>query len=212
MKRLFVLGNGPSLLGQLPLLRRLDEEDTFACNRFCRWSQMPFAPTYYACSANAILKGVEPKAPPFKKERFLVSRMRAQLEQFEDWTKCYKKEHFPLCFQPERTPEGYVKVKGGGTMVGIMVQLAFGMRYTNIYTLGVEQKGSGHVFDPDSKDGLKYFIPDPPVLFEFWNLIKVLAMHNHVQLTDCTPDGAFNPILGYQSLEDVLAGISLSKR
>lgn len=43
-KRCFVLGTGPSLVAQLPLLAKLKDEFTFTCNRAAKWEELPFTP------------------------------------------------------------------------------------------------------------------------------------------------------------------------
>ena len=45
--RIFILGTGPSLIDQLPLLALLQDEATFACNSLPSWKELPFTPTYY---------------------------------------------------------------------------------------------------------------------------------------------------------------------
>jgi len=43
-QRAFMLGTGPSLIDQLPLLERLKTEYTFTCNRMRRFKELPFTP------------------------------------------------------------------------------------------------------------------------------------------------------------------------
>ena len=197
MKRCFILGNGPSLLSQD--LSPLRMETTFACNRFVRW-QGAWTPTYYACSANAIIKGVEPAEPPFKESKFLVSRRRDQLASFNgDWVKVYKKESFP----PLMSGATELNVMGGATMVGVMAQLAIWLGYEQLYFLGIEQQPGGHVFDPMGSK-MPYFIPDEAELFKRWAELKSIYEAVGVRLRDCTPRGRLNEILGYQLLKEVL--------
>lgn len=42
-----MLGTGPSLIEQLPLLENLQDEATFGCNTLVKWKELPFEPTYY---------------------------------------------------------------------------------------------------------------------------------------------------------------------
>lgn len=197
-KRLFILGNGPSLLTQAGSLSHLDG-DTFACNRFIHWNGH-ISPTYYACSANAVLKGVEPDNPPFQRERFMVSRRRDQLEGWDRWTPVYKKEWHDF-LMPGASD---LAVRGVVTMPGIMAQLAVWMGYDDLYFLGIEQRGSGHVFDPEGKQEMTYFIPDEEALFKNWRALKDVYTARGIHLTDCTPNGRLNEMLGYQPLEEVL--------
>ena len=196
---ILIVGGGPSLEGQKDLLRNVPF-DTFACNRFTLWEERPFLPTYYACSANAVLKDVEPRDPPYVQERFMVSRRRDQLEGWDGWTPVYKKEKHDLLL-----PGGELLVKGGSTMPGIMAQLAIWMGYTNLYFVGIEQKGSGHVYDLEGELQHYYFIPDEDVLFTNWKEIK--DFYKDIEMTDCTPNGRLNGILGYEPLSEVLSGV-----
>ena len=46
--RCFIFGTGPSLIDQLPLLRGLNNEHTFTCNRMRTWEELPFTPWLHA--------------------------------------------------------------------------------------------------------------------------------------------------------------------
>jgi len=201
---ILIVGGGPSLEGQKDLLRHVPF-DTFACNRFTLWEERPFLPTYYACSANAVLRDVEPADPPAAQRRFIVSRRRDQLEGWDGWTPVYKKEWHDLLLPGVEEP----LVRGGATMPGIMAQLAIWMGYTKLYFVGIEQRGSGHVYDPNGELRVHYFIPDEDKLFAHWRVIKKTYEDMGVELTDCTPNGRLNGILGYEPLSEVLSGATI---
>ena len=86
----------------------------------------------------------------------------------------------------------------------IMAQLAVWMGYRQLYTVGVEQQGRGHVFDPAGSD--LFFVRSPTVR-DVWARLKDIYEVAGVSVRDCTPDGLLNDILGYEPLEAVL-GIS----
>ncbi len=46
--RIFIMGTGPSLAAQLPLLSSLKREATWTVNRMAHWGKLPFAPTYHS--------------------------------------------------------------------------------------------------------------------------------------------------------------------
>ena len=196
--RIFIVGGGPSLLTQD--LRPLADKTTFSCNRICLWEERPFKPTYYACSANAVIRDIEPIDPPVVSRRFIVSRRRDQLEGWDGWDAVYKKEKHGL-LMPGDTE---LLVQGGSTMSGIMIQLAAWMGYDEMYLLGVEQRGGGHVFDPDSQSKYTYVIADEDKLFNNWRNIKETYEAIGVSLRDCTPNGRLNDILGYAPFEKVV--------
>lgn len=47
-KRIFMIGSGPSLIDQLPILHKLRDEHTWTVNRIARWKELPFTPTYHS--------------------------------------------------------------------------------------------------------------------------------------------------------------------
>lgn len=197
---ILICGNGPSLASHKNLLANIPMA-TFGCNRLILWNECPFIPTYYACSASAVIKDVEPRNPPYKRHKFMVSRMRDQLEGWTGWTRVYKKEEHDLL---ENAPTEDILVRGGATMAGIMAQLAAWMGYRELYFVGIEQKGAGHVFDPNGEAKMYYFIPDEDKLFANWRHIKDFYEERGIKLRDCTPDGRLNDILEYQDLSEVL--------
>lgn len=202
-----MVGNGPSLLQQVSLLHRLACEHTFACNRFARWGEAPFRPTYYACSAGAVLKGVEPPTPPFQKQRFIVSRRRDELERFPDWTQVYKKEWHPVLLPGAQE----LLVKGGATQVGIMAQLSAWLGYTQIYLLGTElaeidpQHPGGHVFDQNGREMPFFYNDGWDHLAGVWREIAAGLGQHGVTISDCTPNGRLAQVLGHVSLEEAMA-------
>ena len=46
--RVFLMGTGPSLASQLPLLHHLKDEQTWTVNRMAHWKDLPFAPTHHS--------------------------------------------------------------------------------------------------------------------------------------------------------------------
>jgi len=64
--RVFILGNGPSIRDQLPLLHKLRGEATFGCNTLLSWKELPFTPTYYGVTdindASVLNRVVYPEA------------------------------------------------------------------------------------------------------------------------------------------------------
>ena len=203
--RIFSLGCGPSLNGQVEYLPRLAQQTTFCCNRMALWEKLSFTPTYYICSANAVLSGEEPANPPHRRERFLSSRDLKQL-RLEGWYQAYKKPFHDIV--PTETfgeDYGVLKVRGGATHPGIMAQIALWMGYEQIYFLGIEQEGKGHCYDPAAQLKLVHFTLNQDRLFDTWRMLRDEFEAAGVKLRDCTPHGRLNDILGYEALGSVLA-------
>jgi hypothetical protein len=193
---LLIVGGGPSLNSQVDELCAW-QGDVFCCNRFTLWRNPPVSPDYYSVSANAVIKDVEPRDPPYKERRFVISRRRDQLVDWDEtWTTVYKKEWHDL-LQPGAEE---LLVRGGCTMPGIMAQLAIWMGYTDIHFVGIEQRGAGHMYDPLAQMRVKYVLPSEEVLFENWKVLKRTYEAMGIRLRDATPDGRLNEILGYEPL------------
>ncbi len=201
MEPLLVVAGGPSLRKQTDALRAW-KGAVFCCNRFTLWRNPPVSPDYYAVSASAVLRDVEPNNPPYGKKRFVVSRIRDQLADWVDddtWTTVYKKD-----FHDPPMPGGDLLVRNGPTQAGVMVQIGAWMGYTDIRVVGIEQRGAGHMYDPRAKLDVKYFIPNEEKLFSSWRVIKDTYEDAGIRLRDSTPNGRLNEILEYLPLESAL--------
>tara|TARA_Y100000310_G_scaffold260629_2_gene269671 strand:- start:9987 stop:10592 length:606 start_codon:yes stop_codon:yes gene_type:complete len=195
---IFVIGSGPSLLKQQSMLK--DLETTFCCNRFEQWEARDFTPTYYICNASVVSRGLEPTHPPFRREKFLVSARKDKLNWFEGWHSVYKQRDHDLLLPGH---EGLLTVKSGASMAAIMAQVAVWLGYNELYFLGIEQRGRGHVFDLKG-EGTVFLASADDALFGIWQSIKDTYEGLGVKLRDCTPDGRLNDILEYVPLEEVL--------
>jgi hypothetical protein len=148
--RIFILGNGPSLILQRTLLERLQDEATFCCNGFPFWEPLPFIPTYYGVSDMHERKLVDKFSwPALDMRKFQVG-----------W---YPNEHHELFEWVQKDPNGsQVKSSGfqglgdtlpplptGRTTPLTLAQLAAWMGYREFYFLGVEQT-RGYAHDPSA--------------------------------------------------------------
>jgi hypothetical protein len=54
--RCFLFGTGPSLVEQLPLLHKMEDEFTFTCNQMKKWKDLPFTPwTHCVTEPNPVM-------------------------------------------------------------------------------------------------------------------------------------------------------------
>ena len=189
---IFILGNGPSLNTQRELMPMVGQYDTFCCNRMVQWDGLCFVPTYYACNYNIVRLGIEPINPPYKQAKFIIS---LNGETLLGWSPFTKDPNAPLLMHGE-------PLSSGGTMPYLMAQIAVRLGYRELYFLGIEQGGEGYCFGLKDKP---YRRRNYEKLFARWKELKDFCESDGVHLTDCTPDGQLNKILGYIPLEKVLA-------
>ena len=194
---LFILGCGPSLIEQLPLLEQLNSHATFCCNRMSYWAELPFEPTYYSCSTPTVVKGVEPSDPPFRKYKFLFSR---KVDSLPGWVSVRKKPYAEVA----GLGDSIDLVKTGWSSPFLMAQVAAWMGYRRLYFLGVDGKNGGHCYDPDGTWLPFSYRLGTEEFQRGWQLL-IDALEPECSLVDCTPGGVLNEVLGYTPLEEILA-------
>jgi len=170
----------------------------FCCNRMVQWKDLPITPTYYACNLTKVDEGSEPASPPHQKAKFLCTYRE---ESRDGWTMVRKGRQKPLAGLGDSLP--FVRTRG--TMAFVMVQIALWLGFEELYLLGAEQRGIGHVFDPEGK--VTPFMPvEETQMEQEWKTLKEYAESAGRSLLDCTPGGRLNAILGYEPLRRVLNG------
>jgi len=223
-KRIFVLGNGPSLLTHD--LTKLAGEDTFCCNSIGEWEALPFAPTYYGVSDLWEYKWLERNRFPHwgRTERFNV--------RFQGWP-----DHDAF-LNVEKAPDSIQVFSHGcvgltDTLPAIptarttpltLAQLALWMGYTDIYMMGIEQT-RGYAYDPEaivSMTGRHSFPIDKNPKYQLGIQRCAKRMREDMEsagrhIYDMTPEGLLNgrsasrrnvpvmEILEYRDYEEVLA-------
>jgi hypothetical protein len=188
---IIILGNGPSLNEQVHLLSEIQKHSTFCANRFYLWEHA-FTPTYYACNYQTVIEGYSPSRPRCTRERFLLTQGSTSVE---GWTMVRK--------APQVSLGDRIAVRSDATVTGCMVQIAAQMNHKDIYLIGVDHTGNDHMYgDAAVPPSYDYFTPDDA--WQTWRDIKAFYEDKGVHITDCTPNGQLNEILGYKPLEEVL--------
>jgi hypothetical protein len=138
--RLFVLGCGPSLIEQLPALKKLSSEATMTCNGMGRWAELPFTPTYHGTTDVPYYKWLNAAYGPWK-ETHRVAFQRAGEEQHESF---YTVPTAPDSVQVSShgmaaMGEEWEDMRTARTTPLTLVQLGWWMGYRDFYFLGIEQ-------------------------------------------------------------------------
>ena len=227
--RVFILGNGPSLIDQLPLLEHLRDETTFTCNTIFQWNELPFTPTYYGISDLYDQRDIDPlaEAVSMKTTAFHVQ-----------WPGYYRNDRFVWVEKAHDSHQvrndGFVglsdtlpPIPTGRTTPLTLSQLAAWMGYREFYLLGMEQT-RGYCHDIDavksgaSRRGMPFPLDKNP---KYRIAIRQCAKRMREDLEavggavyDCSPGGLLNhtgkevhtglppmaPVLEYKPLEEVL--------
>ena len=225
--RIFMLGTGPSLIDQLPLLERLKDEVTFGCNTLARWDALPFSPTYYGIS-DVHDPGSIDTLGELIPESTIAFNVR--------WPKYYTGQRFHAVSKAHdsRQFHSHGLVGFGDDLPGLstgrttpltLVQVAIWLGYRQFYFLGIEQS-RGYCYDPETRvSGFKQdsFPLDKNPKYRIAVKKSAQRMRTDIEAAggsvfDCTPGGLLNvtgkgihtdvpagDILPYKDLAEVLA-------
>ena len=221
--RIFILGTGPSLGEQLPLLHKLAGEATFGCNSLPKWDLLPFTPTYYGVTDIRYQSDMDRLVFPSMK----MHRFNVQWDGDEPHNDAFirvAKDRAENVASVGFTGTGDVlpPIPSGRTSPITLAQLAAWMGYREFYFLGIEQT-RGYVHDPNATmsmtDRQKFPLDKSP---RYQLAIQRCAerMRQDMEAAggavyDCTPGGLLNEtgssrrsvphrtILPYRALEEV---------
>jgi len=220
--RVFIVGNGPSLLGQQGLLARLQSERTHTCNGMYLWKDLPFLPTFYGISSNKrhhmeAVNELESWRPVVK---LMLKKNYPSFGLRDDWV--WVPANFGL-WMIDRGFHGFgdtlpVLPHGRATPL-TQCQVMAWMGFTEFCFLGVDETSYGHVYGTNGplaerrKDGGL----GEPLNGKEWLLNEQATFDSYVRarqdievagsrIYDCTPNGRLNRegILPYAELADVL--------
>jgi hypothetical protein len=224
---IFILGTGPSLIDQLPLLERLKNEVTLGCNTIFKWEDLPFTPTYYGISDVYEQRYIDALAA------LIPDGTQALNIQ---WPGYYNNPRFVWVEKAHDShqvrADGFVGLKDtlpaiptARTTPLTLAQLTAWMGYREFYLLGMEQT-RGYCYNPETLisgiQGNEFPIDKNP---KYRIAIRACAkrMREDVEAVgghvyDCSPGGLLNytghdihmglppmaPVLEYKPLEEVL--------
>jgi hypothetical protein len=197
----FIVGTGPSLLGQdLSVLRG---KVTFATDRLIKWSDIPFTPTYHVVS----------ELPHINEIGFGEYRWEEVQERFLCWTQDFHISGFT--YVPKAPLRNYVvnvgvsglgsdlAVANGRSSACVATQIALWMGCTYIYLVGCEMTLKGNVWDIEAprQDN------SVPKLLDVWDRVRADIELSGRHIFDCTVDGNLtkSEVLEYVPLEEAVA-------
>ena len=199
--RIFVMGNGPSLIDQVPQLKKMPAEIFFGCNSLFFWEDLPVTPRYYGIT------------DVYEKQYIdkLASILPRHVWAFNlQWPGGYNHERFI----PVEKAHDSIQVRSSGS-VGLgahlppiptarttpltLVQLAFWFGYRDIYLLGVEQT-RGYCHNPEATETMRgHAMPhDHNIKYKMAIIGCAEQLRKDVEavgghLYDCSPGGVLNP-------------------
>ena len=208
--RIFILGCGPSLLGQIDLLPRLDEEATMTCNGTGKWDALPFKPTYHCTTDIPRHKWLEDVIGSWEgTDRFAFQR---QGEEPHEAYYIVPTDHDGVqvfSYGMAGMGDQWENMRTARTTPLTIAQLAWWMGYREFYYLGIEQT-RGYAWNPEqsiSVTGRAEFPLDksPKYLYAIQRCAKrmreeIEASGGHIY--DCTPQGFLNETYPYPQTEN----------
>jgi hypothetical protein len=228
--RIFILGNGPSLLQDD--LTPLKDEATFTCNAFLRWQDRPWNPTY---------NGVTDVYDAKELERCAYRGEAQDTKMFHIGWPGDAYPHNDAFLWVEKAAEsvhmdvvgfagleyGLPPIPTGRTSPLTNAQLAAWMGYREFYFLGIEQTTVGYVYDPEATitmSGGEFKTDNPKKFLAVQRCAHRMRADIEAAggtIYDCTPGGLLNisgkdtPRRGarkeypleYKPLKEVLEGV-----
>lgn len=207
-ERCFLIGSGPSLASQLPLLHHLGDEYTFTCNRLRQWDKVPFKPFVHSVTEPGPLidygKGIQS----------MYDFPEAQNKVVAIW---WKAEIPGWLWLPKAPDDIQIRWQGffgcgdelppipsGWASPLTISQLAAWMGFSEFYMLGCDTTQVGQAWDVE-KGNTK--IPRSiNSTLECFDRARMTLERNSRKMLDCTPGGRINQegVLEYVPLEEVL--------
>lgn len=208
-KRTFILGTGPSLVAQLPLLERLQNEDTWTVNRMNKFTDLPFIPTNHMITEpgpiGAFGKIIFPQYDyPTAQNRIAISWWPVSAP---GWLWCPKApDDIHIRWEgfhgfDDRLPP----IPTGWASPLTSCQLAAWMGYREFYFLGIDTTQLGQAWDVEHGRTLRP--RNVRSIMECFDRARTEIELRGAKIIDCTPGGLMNQegVLEYLPLEEVLA-------
>jgi hypothetical protein len=208
-ERVFLMGTGPSLIDQLPLLGRLNDEYTITCNRMNKWKERPFSPWIHAITEpNPLVAwgagvGSAYEVPDAKNYVACC------------WSRVTAKGWHWLPKAPDDVQVRWQGTFGMGDFLPpiptawaspiTIAQLALWMGFDELYFLGNDLTQMGQAWDRNK--GTTKFPRNIRSIMECGDRVNRDVWRNGRKMYDCTPGGRLNVegAVEYVPLEEVLA-------
>ena len=193
-QRCFLMGSGPSLADQLPLLPKMADEYTFTCNRLRLWKEVPFRPFLHAVTEPGPLVNYGEAIQP------LYDFPQAQNKVIAIW---WKPEVPGWLWLPKAPDDIQMRWQGffgcgdelppiptGWASPLTISQLAAWMGFSELYFLGVDTTQEGQAWDKE-KGTTKNIRSIRSTLESFDRARMTLERHGR-KVFDCTTGGRVN--------------------
>lgn len=155
--RCFILGAGPSLRLELPLLPRLYHEFTFGVNYLLQWDDLPFYPTFYCAQETNNLEAIDAllNREKYQGPRFFATPQPEDIRRdYPKWIPVLVDRHLDMQrengpfagLDDELTPLAW----NNGSTVMSAVQIACWLGFWRVYLLGCDAGETGHCY-PEEK-------------------------------------------------------------
>ena len=206
--RCFILGTGPSLVTQLPLLSHLKEEETWTCNRMRKWGDLPFVPTHHVVTEPGPIGAWGLFVNPIYDFPAVPNRIAVMWWEVNapDWLWCPKApDDVQVRWQGTWGMGDYLPpVPTAWASPLTVTQLALWIGFTEIYLLGVDTTQTGQAFDP--KYGRTQKARNITSILECAARMASDITRAGRKFVDCTPGGRLNQegAVSYIPLEEVL--------
>lgn len=208
--RCYLLGTGPSLAAQLPLLHHLKDAYTFTCNRMAQWRELPFDPFVHCVTEPQPFLQWGRKIVPIYDYPQAQNRVGVMWwpVSVPGWLWCPKApEEIQLRWQ------GFANMKDGEPFSPLptgwaspltIAQLASWMGFREFVFLGCDTSDKGQAWDV--AHGRTVYPRNIRSILESFDRARSDIQRLGGTVYDCTPDGRLNQegVLPYRDLKEVL--------
>ncbi len=223
--RCFLLGNGPSLIAQLPLLAGLKDEATFTCNWMPRWTDLPFTPTFFGVTeehnaAEIILQQHDDEVReawgnqtikfavnPTPIDAQFLNQPKNPWVWVEKDVETVPMRRYGFVGLDEVDKDGnriLPPLKTGRTSPLTLTQVAAWMGFREFYFLGVDFSEIGYCYDVTADPGVTVHERTIRSMKPSFEVARKAVEAVGGKMVSCTPDSPINGPLPYVPLEEIL--------
>jgi len=206
--RCFIFGSGPSLITQLHLLDKMNDETTFTVNRMAKWKDLPFTPTYHCVAEPGPIGAWGSIVWPNYHHKVTKSQIAINWYPVtaKGWLWCPKApDDIQMRWEGWfGTGEVLPPLPTGWASPLTLSQLAAWMGFREIFFLGIDTTQMGQAWDKDK--GRTVEPRNIRSILECFERGNRDMKRQGVTVYDCTPGGLINKegALSYMPLEQVL--------